>query len=359
MLQWLPLAVSLLMCAAVRAKDVECDQVYNERNCFNSEINKIDSCWICEIKNQKISDSDEVLFISPTHFNGTVADVEFVKFSGGEITKMPKVFQKTNRKQILQVQLSGTSNRVLNSQFFGNSGEELTNFKSSGNEKLLVEADAFQNCKNMESLNLGFSKIATFSPNSFRGLHKLNRLDLNNNQLEEIPEEFFNAITSLKELHLSGNKIEILTSQMFKHNAQLQTIDLRYNKVHRIQAGSFAHLSQLTVLDLSENDCVTKIFKTSKEIAEGLSACYPTTESACVFPQISNGYIISVDDNSTKLPGDLFEGSGSVKVVCKTFFTQIHDKANQTTNKCVNGDWLSLQWPSCHSESLFFSFKGC
>ena len=381
MLQWLRLAILMLLCAVVHAKDVECDDVYYYGNCWNSETQKRDSCWICEIGYYPISKPDKVIFISPTHFDGTVADVEFVQFSSADVTQMPKIIHKTNNKQIFQVELYKTNTEVLSSQFFGSSGENVTYFVSYGNN-LCVAADAFQNCTNLEHLDLNDNGIVSIPPATFRGLHKLNRLDLGRNelslvlsdwfyglgnvvelnlgrnQLEEIPDNCFEALTSLKELYLDGNKIEVITRATFQ-NPELQKINLRYNKVHRIQAGSFARLSQLTVLDLSENDCVTKIFKTSKEIAEGLSACYLPTESACVFPQISNGIIISIDDNSTQLPGDLFEGSGSVKVVCNKFFTQIHDKANQTTNRCVEAKWEDLQWPTCQSKSLFFISQGC
>ena len=377
----LQLLALLILCAAVRGKEVECDQVHYDYNCWTSENNYFNYCGICVINNQEVSNSDEVLLISNTHENGTVADVEFVRFHGGEIAKMSKIIHKTNSKQILQVQLWETKTQVLNEQFFGNAAENLTQFKSLENN-LSVKDFAFQNCKNLEHLDLSHNKITSIAPNAFRGLQKLIQLnlsanelssmlngwfyelgnlevlDLGANQLEEIPKNSFNSLIRLKELFLFTNRIEIISKNLFKHNEQLQTINLWDNKIKQIQSGSFAHLNQLTELTLGRNECTNQKFihKTPEEIAKGLTACYPKTESACVIPQISNGHIVSIDDNLTQVPGDFFESTGSVKVVCNSSFIQIHDKANQTTNRCVKDKWEDFQWPTCHSRN-YLVFK--
>ena len=364
----LQLAVLLLVCAAVRGREIKCDELIDDEHCWSSTTHQSYLCLICEIKNQQISESDEVIYIN-------YRDVfTAVKLTGGDVTKMQNFIQQTNSKEILGVELLGTHGRVLNSQFFGNAAQNLTTFECSGNFNLSVEAFAFQNCKNLEFLDLSYNRgSAIFAPDTFRGLHKLIQLklgwsdlslvltdwfqDLTNlealhlyyNKLAEIPDNAFKSLTKLKELNLKGNKIEIITRNMFEHNKQLQKIDLGINQISQIQSGSFAHLSKLIELNLFDNPCVSSNFfnKTPDEIAEGLTNCYPPT---CVIPQILNGIIVSLDDNSTQLSGELFESSGSVKVNCNSTFTQIHDKANQTTNRCVKGNWEDQQWPTCHSE---------
>ena len=372
MLKWL--VVLLLVCAVVHGKELECDEIKNETLCYNSVTHKFNFCWICDVRNQIITNNDEVLFIK---FAKESVDVKFVSFMFGEVTKMPKLIHKTKHQQLVQVKLWSTHTQVLNAEFFENAAENLTTFESIGN-KLTVEAFTFQNFKNLEHLRLSYGEIKTIPSDTFRGLHKLSSLDLSwtqlalinenwfydldnlevlnlsSNILEEIPDKAFESLTRLKELFLSRNNIEIITKNIFRNNEQLQRIYLQINRISQIQSGSFAHLSQLTFLYLSDNRCVNNKFinNTLNEIAEGLTACYPST---CVIPQILNGIIVSIDDNSTKLSGELFEGSGSVKVVCNFTFTQIHDKANQTTNRCMKKDWEDQQWPTCQSELFSFS----
>ena len=380
MLRLLPLL--LFLCAAVHGKELKCDEINYYKYCWNLETHRFKPCWRCLIKNQQISEPDQVIFIAPTHENGTVVDVEMVKFEGGDVKHMPKVMHNTNNKQIVQMQLIETNAPVLNAQFFGNAGPNVTYFFSGGNHNLSMEAFAFQSFTNLEYLGLNHNGISAIPTEAFRKLHKLILLNLDRNllslvqkdwfydlgnleilhlygnQLEEIPENSFQDLTNLKELHLDENNMEIITMKMFKYNKQLQLIDLSSNQIRQIQSGAFAHLSQLARLKINENDCIDNDFEnqTAEEVAEGLTECYPTKESTCVVPQILNGYIISIDDNTPQIPGALFAASGLVKVVCNSTFTQIHDKANQTTNRCLEEDWEDLQWPTCHSELLFFSF---
>ena len=365
----LRLAVFLLVCAAVRAREMECDKFSKNRFCWNSTTHQNPICLICEIKNQQLFESDEVIYLNHPHNY-----FDAVRFSGGNMTKMPNLIQIKDNKDILGVKLLGTKIPVLNSQFFGNAGENWTSFQYYSDNNLTVKAFAFQNCKSLESLVLKSNKSSSiFEPDAFRGLHKLiwlrlskndlslmltdwfqdlanlDLLSLDKNKLAEIPDNAFKSLTKLTKLDLDRNRIEIITRNMFKHNAKLQRIDLQFNRISQIQSGSFAHLSQLTELNLEYNQCVSKEFinKTSDEIAERLTDCYPYT---CVIPQIPNGIIVSIDDNSTQLPGELFDGSGSVKVNCNSTFTQIHDIANETTNRCLEGNWEDQQWPTCQSK---------
>ena len=374
----LRLAIFLFLCVAAHGKELECNKVVDTVECWNSETEQSDPCLICEISNQQISESDEVIFIIKNH----TADVKVVHLKGGDVNKLPNFIQKSNKKEITEVKLIGTKTPVLNSQFFGSAGENLTKFECEKNENLKVEALAFQNCKNLEHLELNYNKGSLIiAPDAFRKLHKLIELNLgqndlslvlndwfddlgnleelflHENQLTNIPDNAFKSLIKLKKLYLSGNKIELITKNMFQQNEKLQEIYFSRNNIKEIQSRSFKHLSELTELNLGKNECVDRLFyhKTSEEIAEKLTACYPKT--FCVIPQIKNGIIVSIDDNSTQFPGDSFETSGPVKVVCNATYTQFHHNANQATNRCVEGNWEDPQWPICESELLFFSFS--
>ena len=368
------LVVMLLLCGVVLGEHLlECDGVFNNQYCWNSSTYLDDYCWRCEITlNKEISDTDQMITIYSKHDDGTDAAIDTVLVYGESVTKMPNIFLKTTKKPIKDVHLRETNTKLLNAQFFGNSGIYLKTFSYQLNE-LSVEASAFQNCTNLEELNFIQNNISSISPDAFLGLHKLIKLnvvfsdlavvlkdwfkDLGNleelvlsvNQLQEVPDNCFDTLIKLKTLDLSENKIEIIRWNNFQMNEQLEKINLEYNEIKDIQMGSFEHLSKLTWLDLKLNSCVDFDFvnNTSAEIAERLTACYPTR---CRIPRISNGQVVSTQDNSTQAPGVSFNPYKSVTVVCHPTFIQFHEKETQPSNLCLKDDWKSQEWPECHSK---------
>ena len=376
MLQWLRLMLWLLLIAAVSGKEVECDEVDNYNYCWNSQTYLFVDCWRCTIKNQRIT-QNEVITISPKLANGTIVDVGFVKFDGGDVAKMIKVINKSKSKQILQVILKGTNTRVLNSAFFGNTAQSLKLFWSNGNNDLSVEAYAFQNCATLEVLDLDYNGITSIPPNTFFGLDKLIRLDLrsnqlseinensfsglhnlellilNQNQLEEISGASFDQLHKLKELHLHENKIEIITKRMFQNNQQLQIVDLNKNQIKIIQSGAFANLKKLTELYLNRNKCINNYFekKSSEEISAALTACLPIDSTACLIPVILNGYIVNTEDNAIQTVGDSIEDFESMQVICHPTYQMFQTKAKPTAVGCFDQKWQD-QWPQCHSKLL-------
>ena len=256
MMQWLQLAVWLLLCATVSGREVRCD-VGDGYRCWNSPTRSYVNCWGCRIDKKQTTDNE--ILIAPKHSNGTDVDIESVEFIGVDVTKMPKLINKNTNKQILQVRLEETKTRVLNAQFFGNATQYLVYFMSM-NDNLSVEASAFQNFTELEALSLYYNGISSIAPDAFRGLHKLVRLGLDgnkltainenwfgdlanlerlylrNNQITEVPDTAFENLANIKELHLEGNKIEIVTRRMFQHNQQLEEIFLRNNQIIVIQS---------------------------------------------------------------------------------------------------------------------------
>ena len=371
MLHYLRLAVLLTLCAAVCGKDLECNRVENNLVCWNSTTHKEVLCLRCVVENHQISANDRVISITPRHANGTVAAVAMVALSDGGVTQMPTIFDTTNYQQFVQVELWST-NRVLNAQFFENSGKNLIYF-SSWKNKLTVMADAFQNCPILEYLRLHNNGITSIPPHTFRGRHtliwlgldlneltlvlndwfedlgNLEVLSLNRNKLVEIPDNAFKTLTKLKKLDLFGNKIEFITRKMVKHNEQLQVIGLWENKIKQIQVGTFAHLSHLTLLDARWNNCTDSYFKdqTLEQIATALTPCY---SKSCAIPQIQNGHVVSIEHETTLIPGDTLEPYNSAKVVCHPNFIQFHEKEIQPANKCLEDDWRDEDWPECYSE---------
>lgn len=68
----------------------------------------------------------------------------------------------------------------------------------------------FQNCPNLELLQLAENKISKIDLNGFSGLKKLKSLFLGANQIRELKEKLFSDLVSLKELYLNDNKLVTL-----------------------------------------------------------------------------------------------------------------------------------------------------
>ena len=340
-----------------------------DNHCWNSTTHGLGLCWSCRINDQETTDNE--LTISPKNRDGTDVNVEIVRFSGGDVTKMLKIININSNKQILQVELEATKTRVLNAQFFGNSTQNLKYFLSHQNYNLSVEASAFQNFAELEFLNLDNNEISSIPPNTFRGLNKLvwlklsdnkltainenwfedltnlEELALSQNQLEDIPDSTFENLYKLKKLSLDRNKIETITRRCFQYNQQLEEIRLDNNQIKVIQSGSFAHLYKLSLLTLSGNKCANKDYenKNPEEISAGLSGCQPTI---CLIPFIPNGYIVNIEDNVKQTVGDSAGEYNPVKVVCLPSFSLFHESANQTENECQNEVWKEEIWAECH-----------
>ena len=286
---------------------------------------------------------------------------------------MPIIAQERFSALVMEVTLTRTETKVINAEFFSNN-KDLTVLEIVENEGLSVEGLAFENCSSLVSLHFDHNNLRTIPLDAFHGMQQLLKLDLNvegltviepvwfqdlmnlkvldldGNQLEEIPDEAFDSLPELERLYLSENKIESVSGRMFQNNVKLTTLKIRENQIKKIQADSFQQLS-LSQLDLRSNVCINETFvdQNSTVIAEGLMACVPIT---CIVPNITNGFVISTEDNSTISPGDIIEDLTPVKVRCDATFLLFHDKANQTENSCLASGWQDPEWPTCQSQFL-------
>ena len=136
---------------------------------------------------------------------------------------------------------------------------------------------------------------------------------------------------------------------MFQNYKQLGKLYLENNHIKSIESGTFNHLTKLTRLNLVNNECINKEFRneTTVEITKALTECLPTS---CLIPTIPNGFVYSLEDNSTQTPGDNVESFESVKVSCNKSYTMFHEKEKQTPNTCLNDVWKESKWPECDSE---------
>ena len=321
MLQWLRLLIFLPLLAAVRGRDVKCDDIEYMRYCWNS-FTDVDNgfCWFSVVKDKAITE-DQILSISGKFFRGILLNVEIVEFRGGSISKMPKLLQKSTSEEILQADLWRTNTTVVNSQFFENSGRNFSVFGILKNKNLIVESSAFQNWTRLEYLCLGDNKLPSIPLDAFLGLNKLIWLDLSSNRLEAIHSEWFQSLNNLNELNLSrnqfkqvpvgafdkltklrrldlrNNKIRTIKNEVFQQTTMMEKISLSENRVKEIQIDTFKHLSRLTYLNLEDNDCINSefIMKSSGEIAQGLTPCYSTMLAP--YQLLSNEQLANTEDN--------------------------------------------------------------
>ena len=366
MLQFLYLSILLLLTLTVSGKDLQCRQLHPipRSSCWSSHLNT--NCFCCTIKSEQIA--DELLTIHHKSANG--AGIVMVRFDGGDVSKLPKIMQKSTKRAILRVELLRTNTRVLNANFFGNFSQNMTHFSSYWNA-LTVEVSAFQNCPNLENLELKIDGNDSIAPDAFLGLHKLKSLrlmrdkmtqinenwfmdlenlevlDLGGNELEDILDLAFNKLHKLKKLLLNDNKIKIIRKKLFQNNQKLQEIHLERNQIKIIHWGTFKHL-KLKKLDLRGNKCLDENFddETSSGIAEGLTVCH---SPICVIPHIPNGFVINAKDNVPQTPGDSLEHLDSVKVYCQHSFLLFHKKDTLLGNKCTRQGWTNQKWPICES----------
>ena len=372
----LTLLIVVTLCAFVRCDIFQCGEI-KYSNCWNPKSYQLgEKCWTCDLKN--VTDDASLITLNGEQNDKdekkAPVNVGIVNFNGGSFTKMPVIAQEHFDSPVTKVRLSKTTTKVINAEFFTNN-RNLRLLEFWLNKGLSVEGLAFQNCSSLVSLlffrnhlgpipldafygmqqllslELWDEELTVIEPVWFRDLQNLKVLNLNDNYFKEIPEKAFDSLPELEQLYLGGNKIESISQRMFQHNDKLQKLNLKDNQIKKIQENSFQHLNQLTQLNLRSNICINETFENESltEIAESLTSCYPIT---CIVPNITNGFVIKTEDNSTISPGDSIEELTPVKVRCDSTFLLFHDKANQTENSCLASGWQDKEWPKCQSQYL-------
>ena len=315
MLEWLRLLIFSLVIAVANGSAMECDEIQYLRFCWTS-FTRAESkdCWYCVIQSERIHKGN-VLTISGELNNGSYVDADIVQFEGGIISKMPKIYQQFTHHEIVQVDLWETHTKVVNAEFFANSGRNFKVFGILKSTKLSVESSAFQNWTSLQYLYLGDNRLRSVPFDAFIGLHNLvwldlsmNRLrivyaewmvDLGNleelnlswNQLKLLPNDAFHKLTKLRRLCLNNNRIETLGRKLFQWNRALEKIILSDNVIKEIQMGSFQYL-KLTLLNLMSNNCTDMVFMndTKYNIERALRSCYP---KPCIPLSYPNSYSMS------------------------------------------------------------------
>lgn len=109
--------------------------------------------------------------------------------------------------------------------------------------------------KKLTKLNLEHNEIAQLNADTFDDLKNLRELYLQNNYLRELHRDLFKELAFIERLDIYSNLIEILPAGLFRNNNKLAAIFLLNNKLKKIEF-QFNNLPNLEVLYLTANVCI-------------------------------------------------------------------------------------------------------
>ena len=121
----------------------------------------------------------------------------------------------------------------------------------------MVQANLFENLRNMETLSLRNNNVSTLNSDSFKGLVSLQLLDLHWHVLETLEADWFDDLISLTNLRLDGIDtipvLKVLKPFQFKTLNKTEKLSLEENLIQKLEASTFQGLSSLEYLYLQKN----------------------------------------------------------------------------------------------------------
>ncbi|KAG8271003.1 hypothetical protein J6590_072537 [Homalodisca vitripennis] len=156
-------------------------------------------------------------------------------------------------KQLQSLDLSGNLLLSIESPTFSGLEETLEILNMRGNR---ISSLPFKplSLPNLRSLDLSNNLITEIPRPSFSMVPSLTHLNLSRNpQLGAIPSTAFHPLTNLKVLDLSHTALKALSPELLMRSTSLKWISLADNLIQDITESVFQNLANLTLLDLSNN----------------------------------------------------------------------------------------------------------
>jgi Leucine-rich repeat (LRR) protein len=100
----------------------------------------------------------------------------------------------------------------------------------------------------LKTLNLGENIIRSIALKTFENCVNLEYLDLSNNRIEVLDEGIFSGLVSLKTLNLQNNKIRSISTKTFTQLRKLEQLFLMNNQIEVIDNSLFNSLDSLKEL---------------------------------------------------------------------------------------------------------------
>ena len=142
---------------------------------------------------------------------------------------------------------------AIDENAFQEMGDSLEILLLQNNKLRTLNPGAFNNLKNLLTLDLHGNSLISLQPGCFQGLEKLSELDLSANMMSSIPVNAFQNLLNLKELILEDNQLDFLNSSIFSGLNKLKSLNLEGNSLISLHVELFQGLSRLEKLDLDEN----------------------------------------------------------------------------------------------------------
>jgi Leucine-rich repeat (LRR) protein len=112
----------------------------------------------------------------------------------------------------------------------------------------------FDNCKNLEVLNLYCNNLFHIDKNIFTSCSKLQKIDLSHNKISYLNINTFTNLHNLTYLNLSFNYLKTINFNLFIFNKNLEYLFLDNNEIYQIIENEHVKLPHLNVLTLHNNN---------------------------------------------------------------------------------------------------------
>lgn len=141
-------------------------------------------------------------------------------------------------------------------------------FVNSGVQRLT--SGAFENCENLESLNLDYNQISTVPAGIFNNNPRLREIVFMANRIHTIADNAFTG-TALSTLYLGNNRLTTINRGMFNGiEGSLENLHLYLNNLRNLPENSFDGLQNLQILDLGINTQIrlpANVFQTLRNLS--------------------------------------------------------------------------------------------
>lgn len=201
----------------------------------------------CELSVQNIGGRDDFIDIGGQHVgNNGDADVQRLEAFGQVTTNFPSIFctQFVNLREIFV----------------------------AASEIEWISTRTFENCVNLEYLNMELNALTTLGNGVFTNCVNLNSLSFYGNQLSVIEALAFDRL-SLTYLNLDVNQLSYINPSWWLENSQLNYLALSSNQLVSLPSRGFSSLNGLRDLFLSNNP-MEVIPVDAFEGLSGLQVCF-------------------------------------------------------------------------------------
>lgn len=183
--------------------------------------------------------------------------IKSLDLSGNNISRIIKTYEETNTSQT-EIRESEWLEVQINADFLS----QLERIDLTHNQFHSFPLD-LANSQTLKVLNLSFNKINKM--NKTLKMDALTSLHLHNNELEKLEDYAFENCPNLQELDLSGNKLKTLKNLKLK---SIKMMNVSKNLIYNTEPNAFQSCTKLQILDLSDN-LQTRI---TKSIFDGLQS---------------------------------------------------------------------------------------